>query len=101
MPCLDRVNGVMQSWYLGSEAGHATAAVICGEVNPSGKLPFSIPRRLEDNGAHHFGEMSYPGDGTAVVYRDDILVGYRCLLFARYPAYDRGGSGEINEYKYN
>ena len=63
MPWLDKVNGLMQSWYLGSEAGNATARVISGEVSPSGKLPFSIPRRLEDNGAHYFGEKSYPGDG--------------------------------------
>lgn len=93
MPWLDRVNGVMQSWYLGSEAGHATAAVICGEVNPSGKLPFSIPRRLEDNGAHHFGEMSYLGDGTTVVYRDDILVGYRWHDTRKIPALFPFGHG--------
>lgn len=43
MPWLDRVNGVMQSWYLGSEAGHATAAVICGEVNPSGNCLSRFP----------------------------------------------------------
>jgi beta-glucosidase len=77
MPWLDKVNGLMQSWYLGSEAGNATARVISGEVSPSGKLPFSIPRRLEDNGAHYFGEKSYPGDGKTIYYMDDIFVGYR------------------------
>ena len=77
MPWLDKVNGLMQSWYLGSEAGNATARVISGEVSPSGKLPFSIPRRLEDNGAHYFGEKSYPGNGKTIYYMDDIFVGYR------------------------
>ena len=77
MPWLDRVKGLMQSWYLGSEAGWATARVIGGEVSPSGRLPFSIPRRLEDNSAHYFGARSYPGDGKNVYYCDDILVGYR------------------------
>lgn len=77
MPWIDRVDGLIQSWYLGSQAGTATAAIISGEVSPSGKMPFTIPMRLEDNSAHHFGPESYPGvDGTQY-YRDDILVGYR------------------------
>lgn len=77
MPWLDTVNGVIQSWYLGSEAGNATANIIAGDVNPSGKLPFSIPKKLADNSAHYFGERSYPGDGKDQFYEDDILVGYR------------------------
>ena len=43
MPWLSQIDGLMQSWYLGSQAGTATANIICGEANPSGKLPFSIP----------------------------------------------------------
>ena len=77
MPWLDRVPGLIQSWYLGSEAGSATANIITGDVNPSGKLPISIPKRLEDNSAHYFGALSYPGDTVNVCYKDDILVGYR------------------------
>lgn len=77
MPWLDKVPGVMQSWYLGSEAGNATANVISGDVNPSGKLPFSIPFNIEDNAAHHFGATSYPGDSINQIYEEDILVGYR------------------------
>jgi len=77
MNWLSRVKGVLQTWYLGSMAGHAIADVISGDVNPSGKLPFSFPVKLEDNGAHHFGETSYPGDGVNQYYKEDILVGYR------------------------
>lgn len=77
MPWLDRVQGVMQAWYLGSEAGTALARVIAGEVNPSGKLPFTFPEKLADNGAHAFGEKSYPGIGGEQTYMEDILVGYR------------------------
>lgn len=77
MPWVNEISGLIQSWYLGSEAGTATAAVISGQVNPSGKLPFSIPRKLEDNGAHYFGKLSYPGDSINVFYKEDILVGYR------------------------
>lgn len=98
MPWLDKVPAVLQSWYLGTMIGPSMADVISGKVNPSGKLPFSFPRKLEDNSAHHFGEVSYPGiegktAGNAVAdlkgadvsagndpqqeYLDDILVGYR------------------------
>ncbi len=77
MPWLAEVKGLIQAWYLGSEAGHAIADVISGDVNPSGKLPFSFPVKLTDNAAHAFGELSYPGDGTDQYYKEDILVGYR------------------------
>lgn len=77
MSWLPKVKAVMQSWYLGSEAGHAIADVVSGDENPSGKLPFSFPKKLEDNSAHYFGELSYPGDGVNQFYKEDILVGYR------------------------
>jgi beta-glucosidase len=77
MPWLNEIKGLMQVWYLGSEAGHAIADVISGDVNPSGKLPFSFPVKLEDNAAHHFGELSYPGDSINQYYKEDIFVGYR------------------------
>ena len=77
MPWLRSVKAVMQVWYLGSEAGHAIADVVGGHANPSGKLPFSFPVKLTDNAAHHFGEISYPGDSINQHYKEDILVGYR------------------------
>ncbi|ADQ80253.1 glycoside hydrolase family 3 domain protein [Paludibacter propionicigenes WB4] len=77
MPWLKDVPAVLQAWYLGSESGNAIANVITGKVNPSGKLPFSFPVKLEDNAAHSFGKLSYPGDSTNVFYKEDILVGYR------------------------
>jgi beta-glucosidase len=51
--------------------------VLTGRVNPSGRLPFSIPVKLEDCAAHCFGAEAYPGDGKTVVYKEDVLVGYR------------------------
>ena len=77
MPWISRVKAVMQTWYLGSEAGHAIADIISGDANPSGKLPFSFPVKLTDNAAHFYGEISYPGDGKTQYYKDDIFVGYR------------------------
>lgn len=77
MPWLDQIPALMQSWYLGSEAGSATANVISGDINPSGKLPFSIQKKPDDNGAISFGAISYPGQDGKQIYKEDILVGYR------------------------
>ena len=77
MPWINDVSAIVQSWYLGSEAGNAIANVLSGEVNPSGKLPFSFPKKLEDNAAIAFGNISYPGVDNNEEYKDDILVGYR------------------------
>lgn len=82
MPWVKEVPAVLQAWYLGTEAGTAIAAVLMGDVNPSGKLPFTFPASLEDVGAHKLGE--YPGivrtDDSHVVdekYNESIFVGYR------------------------
>lgn len=66
---------ILWSWFNGSEGGNALADVILGKVNPSGKLPFTFPVKLEDVGAHAMN--AYPGDSVKVDYVDDILVGYR------------------------
>ena len=77
MPWVKDVPAIVQAWYLGSEGGNAIANVLSGETNPSGKLPFSFPVKLEDNAAHSFGKLSYPGDSINEYYKEDILVGYR------------------------
>ena len=77
MPWVDKVPAIMQAWYLGSEAGNAIVSALSGEVNPSGKLPFTFPVKLTDNGAHSFDKLCYPGDSIREVYKEDILVGYR------------------------
>jgi len=77
MPWLNQVPAVVQAWYMGSEAGNALADVLSGTSNPSGKLPFSYPEKLEDTGAHFYGSTSYPGDHVNEYYKEDILVGYR------------------------
>ena len=81
MPWLEKVPAVVQGWFLGSEAGHALADVLTGRVNPSGKLPFTWFRQLNDVGAHRLG--TYPGtwrEGQGIIdeeYKEDIFVGYR------------------------
>lgn len=65
------------SWYNGSENGKALADMLFGDINPSGKLPFTIPKKLEDIGAHAFDKHTYPGVNGSVEYKEGILVGYR------------------------
>ncbi len=75
MPWVDEVPAIVQGWYLGSETGSALASVLVGDANPSGKLPFTFPVKLEDNSAHSIGE--FPGEDGQVHYKEGIFVGYR------------------------
>ena len=81
MPWIGRVPAVVQGWFLGSESGHALADVLTGAVNPSGKLPCTWYRSLEQCGAHALN--TYPGTWRAdkkiidEEYKEDIFVGYR------------------------
>jgi len=69
-----RTNALVWSWFNGSEGGNALADVLLGKVNPSGKLPWTMPEKLMDSPAH--ATNSFPGDKT-VTYDEGILVGYR------------------------
>lgn len=93
MPWVAQVPAIVQGWYLGSMGGKSLADVLSGEVNPSGKLPFSFPARLTDCGAHAFGELSYPGDSIRQEYKEDILVGYRWHDTKKIPALFPFGHG--------
>ena len=79
MPWVKEVPAIVQDWYLGSEAGSALAAVLVGDVNPSGKLPFTFPVKLEDNAAYALGEYTGVRSDTVINinYNESIFVGYR------------------------
>jgi beta-glucosidase len=70
-----QAKGIIQAWYPGMEGGNALANILFGQVNPSGKLPMTFPKKLEDAPAHKLGQ--YPGDSVNLIYYDDIYVGYR------------------------
>ncbi len=72
---VDKVPAVLQAWYPGLEGGNALAGILFGDVNPSGKLPCSIPKRLEDSPAHALN--AYPGTNGVETYKEGLLVGYR------------------------
>ena len=87
MPWVNEVPAIVQGWFLGSEAGTALASVLVGDANPSGKLPFTFPVKLDDVGAHKLGEYpgnkeelaksKHRGDTINETYHEDIFVGYR------------------------
>lgn len=76
---LDTVPVVLQAWYPGMEGGNAIANVLFGDANPSGKLPLTFPKKIQDSPAHSTGNpRNYPGDEEKRVYYDEgIFVGYR------------------------
>ena len=85
LPFADNVPAIIEGWLLGQAGGGATADVLYGVVNPSGKLAETIPLRLEDNPSYG----NFPGDFLHVRYGEGLLVGYRWYdakgLDVRYP----------------
>ncbi len=75
---VDKVPAVLEAWYGGMEAGHAIADILFGDVNPSGKLPITFPKRLSDSPAHASGsKRTWPGEKGKVYYDEGVFVGYR------------------------
>lgn len=70
---IDSTPALVEMWFGGQEAGHALAAVLFGQANPSGKLPVTFPKRFEDSPAF----SNYPGENLHVNYAEGIYVGYR------------------------
>ena len=81
MPWLKKVPAVVQGWFIGSESGEALARILSGDVNPSGRLPFTWYQQLNDCGAHALN--TYPGtwrENEHIIdeeYKEGIYVGYR------------------------
>lgn len=70
---VDRVPAVLWTGFGGQEMGHALADVLLGAVDPGGRLPFTLPVRLEDVPSHEH----YPGPPGRMVYGEDVFMGYR------------------------
>ncbi len=75
MPWLDQVAGVFEGFYAGQQVGNATAGLLFGDVNPSGKLPVTFPKSLADVPASTTAQ--WPGTGGKVQYSEGLNVGYR------------------------
>jgi beta-glucosidase len=75
MPWLNAVPAVVEAWYPGQEDGNAVAAVLFGDVNPSGKLPITFPTSDSQTPANT--PAQYPGVNGTVRYSEGLQVGYR------------------------
>ena len=73
MPWADDVGAVLQIWFGGQEMAAALAEVLTGDEEPGGRLPVSLPRRLEDTPAY----PTFPGERSEQRYGEGLLVGYR------------------------
>ncbi len=67
--------GIVQAWYPGMDGGNVLADILFGKVNPSGKLPMTFPKKLEDSPAHSLA--SYPDENLLIDHKEGIFVGYR------------------------
>src|SRR5262249_4913515 len=96
MPWVDQVPAILEAWYPGEEDGNAVAAVLFGDFNPSGKLPITFPKRLENvpattaeqypgaglaepykNAEFDVNAKAPPGPGGVAHYSEGVFVGYR------------------------
>jgi beta-glucosidase len=73
MDFLDRVPVVVQAWFPGQECGHSIARILTGMINPSGHLPMSWPKKIEDNPS--FG--NFPAENDIIRYEEGLDIGYR------------------------
>jgi beta-glucosidase len=89
MPWSDKANAILQAWFGGNETGNGIADILFGSVNPSAKLPLTIPRRVQDNPAY----VNYRSEGGRVLYGEDVYVGYRHYERLELPALFPFGHG--------
>ena len=73
MPWVDKAKAIIQTWFAGQEFGNALVDIVTGIINPSGRLPTSFPKNIEDTPAF----SSYPGKDLQMNYDEKLLVGYR------------------------
>jgi len=96
----DHAKVIVQAGYPGMEGGNALAAILFGDVNPSGKLSYSWPAKLEDSPAHALA--SYPDEQLIIDHKEDIFVGYR--YFDTYdvtPSFAFGHGLSYSQFKYS
>jgi beta-glucosidase len=97
---LQKVPALLYAWYPGLEGGHALARVLFGDVSPSGKLPCTFPKRLEDSPAHAL--HAYPGTNGTVNYSEGLLVGYRWFDTKKIePLFPFGYGLSYTQFKYS
>jgi beta-glucosidase len=80
-PWSNKVGASLQAWFPGQQGGQALAEILFGKVNPSGKLPITIDKKIEDNPSYasYPDPAAYRGDNalTEMTYSEGLYMGYR------------------------
>ena len=98
---IDRTPALLESWYPGQEAGTALADILFGQVSPSGKLPVTFDRNLEDSAVAH-SYYADPPESKKVKYSEGVFVGYRHYdKTGSKPAYPFGYGLSYTTFKYS
>jgi beta-glucosidase len=88
---------ILECWLSGQAAGGATADVLTGAANPSGRLAETLPLRLEDNPSY----LNFPGEHGHVRYGEGVFVGYRGYDALRLPvSYPFGHGLSYTDFEY-
>src|SRR3954468_2872522 len=80
MPWLSKVRGVLEMWYPGEQDGNVAAALLFGDVSPSGKLPYTFPKKMSDTPIRSAKQWPGTNNQSGVPqshYTEKLLVGYR------------------------
>lgn len=89
---IDGVSGVLMAYYPGQNGNRAVAQILKGDINPSGKLPFTIEKKFSDSPAYGYmpeGETFYPQWTEAQTNSTPYLVDYKEGIFNGYRWYDK------------
>ena len=94
-PVLEKAKAVLMAWYPGQQGGRAVAEILSGKVNPSGRLPITVEKRLEDNPVfnnYYCNTERLWNSPERVTYFEGVFVGYR--------GYDRAGTEPLFPFGY-
>ena len=98
MPWVDQAPAILQCWFPGQEFGRALMDLLFGEVSPSGRLPLTFPKRIEDVPAY----AHYPGNNGQVRYEEGLNIGYRGFFAAKTePLFAFGHGLSYTEFEYS
>ncbi len=97
MPWIGKVRAIIMAWYPGQEGGQAVAEIITGKISPSGRLPFTMEKKLEDNPTYgnYYTNVDMSMFNTPyrrVAYNEGIFVGYR--------GFEKSGTSPLFEFGY-
>ncbi|BAJ02913.1 beta-glucosidase [Shewanella violacea DSS12] len=98
MPWVDQAKAIVWGWYGGMEAGNAYADILFGDVNPSGKMPITLPVKLADTAPIALDDYN----GLETLYKEGVFIGYRWFEQQKIkPLFPFGHGLSYTQFKYS